>query len=174
MNNQQQFKGYECYPLWSVLLDNLISYSVYAAGIYLLFLVHPVAAGIFFIYALYLEWSIYKEGCIHCYYYGRICHSGKGALAKLFFKQGSAKAFTERTVGLKDFIPQLLGSVIPIAAGIYLLIINFSWIILGLTLWPVIIWFLGNPIVFGKLACPHCRQAEICCPVYKMFSKGSK
>lgn len=164
-------KCYENYPLWSVLIDNLVSYSVYAAGLYLLYLVQPVIALLFIPYLIYIEASIYREGCRYCCYYGSICHSGKGKIAPLFIKKGDPKKFTEKSVSFKDFIPQMLVSVAPIVAGIYLLIQSFNWIILSITLWPLIIWFLGNPIIFGTLACPHCRQAEIGCPVYEMFSK---
>ena len=162
-------KCYESYPWWNVLIDNLVSYSTAVVGLYLLYLIHPVLAILFFLYILYVERSIYKEGCIHCYYYGKVCHSGKGKLAKIFFKQGSGKGFTERTVGWKDFLPQMLGSFATIIAGAYLLFQQFSWGILALTLWPLISWFACNPIVFGKLACPHCKQGAICCPVYEMF-----
>ncbi len=172
---EQQFKGYENYPLFSVLIDNLVAYSSAVVGMCLLYLINPWFALVLFCYVLYIEWTIFKDGCVHCYYYGKVCHSGKGKLAPLMFKKGDPKVFCEKSVSFKDFFPQMLGSVVPIVAGIYLLVTaGFNWLILGLTLWPIVSWFVGNPIIFGQLACPHCRQAEICCPVYKMFAPKDK
>ena len=173
MKNKES-KGFESYPAWMVLVYNVFSFSVYFVGLYLLYLVWPVLAYVFFVYVLYLEFSVYKEGCRYCYYYGKVCIAGKGKIAKLFFKKGDPKKFCVRTLSFKDFIPQLLGSIIPIIAGIYLLIKGFNWIILVLTLWPLVIWFLGNPIIYGKLACPNCKQGKICCPACEFFMKKEK
>ena len=171
---KKQPKGFESYPLWMVLVYNLISLSVYFAGLYLLYLVRPWLALLFFIYILYLEVRTYKEGCVNCYYYGKVCVAGRGKIAKLFFKKGDPKNFCKRAVSFKDFIPHLLVSIIPIVAGIYLLIMDFRWFILVLTVWPVIVWFAGNPIIYGELACPNCKQCQICCPVAQYFIKKEK
>ena len=93
----QQFRGYENYPLWSVLIDNLVSYSTALVGIYLLLQIHSVLAAIFFLFVVYNEYSIYKEGCAGCYYYGKVCHSGKGKIAPFLVKKGDPKMFTERS-----------------------------------------------------------------------------
>jgi hypothetical protein len=173
-NNKKEPKGFENYPAWMVLVYNLFSFSLYFVGIYLLYLIHPILGVAFFAYAIYLEFSVYKGGCVHCYYYGKVCVSGKGKIAKLFFKKGEHKKFCERTLTFKEFIPQLFASIIPIAAGAYLLIKDFNWFILILTIWPLVIWFLGNPIIYGKLACPNCRQGSICCPACEFFMKKYK
>ncbi len=167
-------KGFESYPLWMVLVYNLISLSVYFAGLYLLYIVWPWLALLFFIYILYLEVRTYKEGCRYCYYYGKVCVAGRGKIVKLFFKKGNPKNFCKKPVSFKDFIPHLFVSIIPIGAGIYLLIQDFNWFILLLTVWPVIIWFAGNPIIYGELACPNCKQCQICCPVANYFIKKEK
>jgi hypothetical protein len=165
-----QIKGYECYPWWSVLIDNFVTLSLYAAGFYLLYLIWPWAMAFFFLYLIYLEWSIYHEGCVSCYYYGKVCHSGRGAIAKLFCKRGDPNVFLTRSVSFKDFLPQFVPNLVVILAGLYLLITNgFNWLILLLMLWPVATFFL-NQITFGQLACPHCKQAELGCPVYDMFA----
>ena len=171
---EKEFKGYECYPWWSVLFDNLVTLSLYAAGFYFLYLIWPWAMIIFFLYLIYLERALYKEGCVHCYYYGKVCHSGRGAIAKLFYKRGDPKVFLEKTVTFKEFLPQFLPNLVVLVAGIYLLVFRgFNWLILLLTFWPVAVFFL-NQVTFGRLACPHCRQAEIGCPVYDMFAPKEK
>jgi hypothetical protein len=166
-------KRFENYPIWIIILFNLVSWSVYAAGIYLLYLIRPWLSLLFLIYILYLEFKVYKEGCVNCYYYGKSCASGRGKIAKIF-KKGDPKKFCEKSVSFKDFLPSLIPSIAPVIAGIYLMIVNFNWIILVLTIWPVIVWFVGNPIVYGQLACPHCKQDKICCPVSKYFREMEK
>lgn len=166
---EKELKRYECYPWWSVLFDNFVTLSLYAAGFYFLYLIWPWSTIIFLLYLIYLERALYKEGCAHCYYYGKICHSGRGAIAKIFCKRGDPKVFLEKTVSFKDFLPQVVPNLIVLVSGIYLLILRgFNLFILLLTVWPIVVFFL-NQVTFGQLACPHCKQAEIGCPVYEMF-----
>lgn len=167
-------KLYEKYPIWRVVIFNLVTLSVYAAGLYLMFLLHKWAGILFFFYILFIEFSVYKDGCRHCYYYGKTCVAGRGKIVPLFFKKGEPKKFCERTLSFKDFLPSLLVAIIPIAAGIYLLIKNFNWLILAITLWPLIVNFVGNPIIYGKIACPHCKQGAKCCPACEYFMKKKK
>ncbi|MDD5382994.1 MAG: hypothetical protein PHH60_05000 [Candidatus Margulisbacteria bacterium] len=167
-------KTYECYPWWSVLIDNLITLSLYAVGFYFLYLIWPWLTAVFFIYLIYIEWSLYREGCRHCYYYGKVCHSGRGVAAKLFCKKGDPKVFLTKTVNLIEFLPQLVPNLAVLLAGIYLMIFRgFSVITLLLTVWPVAVYML-NQVTFGVLGCPHCKQAELGCPVYEMFAPKEK
>jgi hypothetical protein len=32
-------------------------------------------------------------------------------------------------------------------------------------------WFVVNPILYGKIACIHCKQDSICCPALNFFTK---
>jgi hypothetical protein len=167
-------KGFESFPIWIVLIYNFISLSLYAAGIYLVFLIKPWLVWVFAAYIVYIESKIYREGCRYCYYYGKLCGAGRGKLAKIFVKKGDPKKFCEKSVSFKDFIPSMLVSVIPIIAGIYLLIKGFNWFILAVTVWPLIVWFFGNPLIYGELMCPNCKQGSICCPVSKFFMEMEK
>lgn len=164
-------KGYEKYPIWIVLLSNLINFSVWFSGIYLVSLVNIWLGLIFFLYIVYMELKVCKVGCVNCYYYGKRCGFGKGSLSSLFFKKGDSKKFGERSFSFKDFIPSLLISIIPIIFGVYLLINKFDWFVLILTIWPVLIWFLSNPIIYGKLICPNCKQRGINCLACEYFKK---
>ena len=92
----------------------------------------------------------------------------------MFFKKGDPKKFGEKGVSFKDFIPYLMPNLIPILAGIYLMIIDFQWLILILTIWPILTWFVGNPLIYGELVCPNCKQCSICCPVAEYFIKKAK
>lgn len=171
MPKKEKPELYEKYPFKNVLIYNFVTLSLYAVGIYLTYLVWKWAALIFFIYLIFIELSVYKSGCSCCYYYGKRCVAGRGKIAPLIVKRKDPKKFCERTLSFKDFIPTLLVALIPVAAGIYLLIKDFNFLILGLTLWPLLVNFIGNPIVYGKIACPHCKQGAKCCPACEYFNK---
>jgi hypothetical protein len=167
-------KVFENYPTWMVFVTNLVSVSVYLDSLFLIYLVWPVLVIPFFIYMVCLELSVYREGCVNCYYYGKVCAFGRGKTAKIFLRKGDPKKFTEKTVGFRDFLPSSLVSIVPLAAGILLLLQEFDWIILGLMVWPLIVMFLGNPVIYGEMACPNCKQAQICCPVCEFFKKRAQ
>lgn len=161
----------ENYPCSTVLLFTFVNLSIYFCAAYLLYLAWPILVIPFVLYLLYLEVSVYQKSCVHCYYYGKVCAFGRGKLAPKFLKKGDPQKFCEKTVSFKDFIPSSLPTIIPLIAGIYLLTQSFSWFILLLTLWPPAIMFLGNPLIYGKVACRRCKQAELCCPTSEFFLK---
>ena len=163
---------YEEYPIWMVLIFNLAVLLVYLAGAYILFKLSWITGIIYLVYLFMLEIRLYKEGCRYCYYYGKRCIKGRGLIAPIFFKKGNPKKFCEKKFTWKEFIPDLLVVVIPIMVGIALLVSRgFDWLILIALLYPVFTWFVVNPILYGKLACPHCKQGSICCPALKFFDK---
>ena len=168
---------FEKYPAWMILVYYLASFSVYLAGLYLVYLIWPVFAIFLFVYIIYLEISVLREGCVRCYYYGKRCVCGKGKVAKIFMKKDEKRKFYERKITMKDMIPSFLPMIITLIAGIYLVVqglpaINF--LVIGIAVWPLIVTFFGNPIVYGKLACPHCKQRELGCPACDFFMKMEK
>ncbi|NIO22919.1 MAG: hypothetical protein GTN38_02730 [Candidatus Aenigmarchaeota archaeon] len=170
-------KTFEKYPVWMMLVYYFFSFSVYLAGLYLLYLILPLFALLFFIYILYLEVKLLREGCVRCYYYGKRCVCGKGKVAKVFFKKDEKRKFYEREVTMKDMIPSFLPMIITLIAGMYLVIqglpiINFP--VIGIAVWPLIVTFFGNPIIYGKMSCPHCKQRELGCPACEFFMRVEK
>ena len=174
LKKPKKFKGYDCYPWWIVFLTNLASLSVYIAGAVLMYFISPYLAIIYVAFMLYLETKIYRERCVNCYYYGKLCAFGRGKIAKAILKKGHVKNFCDKKVSFKDFILPSLANIIPVIAGVYLLITDFRWWVLLVTLWPALMLFVGNPIIFGKYACNHCRQAEIFCPACEFFNRKNK
>jgi len=170
-------KTFESYPAWMILVYYLFSFSVYLAGMYLTFLVWPLFSLAFFVYIFYLEIKVLREGCVRCYYYGKRCVCGKGKVAKMFFKKDEKRKFYEREIKMKDMIPSFLPMLITLVAGIYLVILglpSINFLVIGIAVWPLIVTFLGNPIVYGKIACPHCKQRELGCPACDFFMKMEK
>ncbi len=166
--------AFESYPPRIVLTTTLASLVTYIIGIYVLSLVDVVWGVLFLVYILYLEFSIYREGCACCYYYGKMCAFGRGKLAPLFHRRVDPEEFCKKDVSFKKLVPSMLVLVFPLIGGIALLVMGFSWVILGLMVIPWLMWFLGNPIIYGKLACAHCKQGRKCCPAMEFFSGRKK
>jgi len=170
-------KLFESYPAWMILVYYFFSFSVYAAGLYLVYLILPLFSLVFFIYIAFLEVQVLRSGCVRCYYYGKRCAAGKGTIAKILFKKDEKRRFNERNVTAKDMIPSFLPTLVALIAGAYLTYAgwpNLSLLVIGLAIWPLLVMFLGNPIVYGKIACPHCKQGELGCPTCDFFMKMEK
>ena len=166
-------KIYESYPLWVVIISNILMLAVYIAGAFIMFRLSLITGILYAAYIVLLERHIFKEGCVHYCYYGKSCAFGKGVIAAKLFKRGNPEKFCEREISFKDFIPQILVVLIPLIVGVALLISRgFDILILIALIYPVLSWFAINPILYGKLACPHCKQGSICCPALKFFAKN--
>ncbi len=165
---------YSNYPLGIVILVNVLMLLVYVTGAYILFVLSWITGVLYLAYLIFLELNMYKGGCVYCCYYGKRCAFGKGVIASIFFKKGDPKKFGEREMGWKDMIPQLLVVLVPVIVGIALLILDgFNFWILIAVIYSALSWFVINPIVYGRIACPHCRQGS-CCPAAKFFAKKGK
>ncbi len=164
-------RAFEVYPFGTVMSFWVISLLGYAAGLYLLYMVWPISALLFLIYVLGLELTAHKKGCVSCYYYGKRCFSARGLVAGTLFKRQDPGRFCDREVSWSSLLPQLLAMIIPVGAGIYLLTSRFSGLVVLLVVIPPVLWFLGNPILYGRLGCPHCKQGRICCPANDFFGK---
>ena len=167
MNN---VTSYEKYPLWIVLLSNLVSIAIYAIGAFIIYQIAWIWLLLYVAYVVWLEIRLLRKSCVNCCYYGKVCAFGKGKVSRLFFKQGDPQEFSERKITWVDIIPDFLVSLVPVVAAIVLLIIDFSWVILVLMLLLVLLTFTGNGFIRGSLACKYCRQREIGCPAMQLFS----
>lgn len=167
-------KLYDKFPLWIVLLANLVMLLTLVTGLYITFTLHWTIGILYIILIALLEFSVYKEGCRYCCYYGGGCAFGKGRIAAIFFKKGDPKKFSQKEVSFKDFLPYLLPNLIPLVIGIILLISRgFNILILIATIYPVFSWLVLNPLIYGELACPHCKQCSKC-PAAQYFIKKEK
>jgi hypothetical protein len=159
------------YPLTTVFTATLVSVLLYGIGIYILFQAGiPWVIG-YVIFILILETRLIGRHCVDCYYYGKTCAFGKGRLSSLFFRKGSPEKFPGMTITWKDMVPDFLVFILPVLAGILLLVREFSWTILILIIALFLLGFMGNAFVRTQLACRYCRQREIGCPAAELFSR---
>ena len=92
----------------------------------------------------------------------------------LVFPKGQTEEFGKMKITWEDIVPDFLVFIIPVLAGIVLLIQEFTLIILILILSLVLLGFLGNALMRGQLACRYCKQREIGCPAQQLFDTTKK
>ena len=167
----KDINSYENYPIWIVILSNIVSLTIYGLGFLIIFRLGLIFLILYSIYILALEYRLIKNYCVNCFYWGKSCGFGKGRLSSLFFKKGDILKFCTKEMTFKDIIPDILISLIPVVIGIVLLIVEFDFIILFALLLLLILTTIGNGFIRGALTCKYCKQRELGCPAEKMFSK---
>jgi hypothetical protein len=164
----------ENYPLTTVIGSNLLSILIWGIGACILYQFGLIWLIGYVLYIFLLEFRLLSGHCVDCYYYGKTCAFGKGRLSSLFFRKGSPEQFSRMKITWKDIVPDFLGFLVPVLAGILLLVMKFSWTILILVIILFLLGFLGNALVRGHLACRYCKQREIGCPAEQLFDKSRK
>jgi hypothetical protein len=167
----ETIKTYERFPLWIVFLSNLVSILIYFSGFFITLGFSWIAASLYLVYVLALEYRLLSRHCTNCWYWGRICGFGKGRVSSLFFKKGDPAKFCGNSMSWKQMIPDLLISLVPLIIGIVLLIIEFDFFILFAAIILVVATTSGNAFIRGNLTCKYCKQREYGCPAEKLFNK---
>jgi len=163
---------FENYPLRIVAISNLFNFSIWIIGIYVLSGFGILFSVLFLGYCLMVEFRILTRSCVNCYYYGKLCFTGKGKVCSLLFRKGEPYRFISDAITWKDILPDLMVSIFPIIGGIVLLMISFSWLIVLLLIILLLLTTVGNATIRRSLACKYCKQREIGCPAQKLFEKG--
>lgn len=164
----------ENYPLTIVFGSNLLSLLIYVIGAFVLSRFGLIWVIGYVMYILILEFRLVSGHCVDCYYYGKTCAFGKGRISALFFRKGNPEKFSRMKLTWKDVVPDFLTFLIPVLAGILLLVQEFTWTVLILIIALFLLGFMGNALVRGQLACRYCRQREIGCPAEQLFDTTKK
>lgn len=165
-------RRYDNYPLWMVALSTTFSFSIYAIGAYVLWMLIPLLTVLYLAYCAILEVRVLRHSCTGCYYYGRTCCFGKGRLSPLLFRKRDPKKFAEREISWRDILPDFMVTVIPLTGGAVLAVTEFSWVIAVLLLVLFVLGFPGSAFIRGSFACKYCRQRDLGCPAMSLFEKG--
>jgi hypothetical protein len=174
MQSMKKAQYYENYPFWIVFFSNLVSIAIYLIGAFIIYQIDLVWMILYLLFIGILEFRLIKGHCTECYYYGKTCAFGKGRISSIFFKKGNADKFCKMQMTWKDILPDFMVSLIPMVAGIILLIIHFNWTILILIIFLFLLAFTGNGLVRSSLACKYCKQRELGCPAEQLFKKKAK
>ena len=169
-----QPKTYSNYPYWIVLVSNLVSLATYGLGAFIISQTPKIGyalLGLYITYIIWLELRVMSKSCVNCFYFGKCCAFGKGKITPMLFKKGDPKKFLRTNITWKDILPDFLVSIIPLIAGIVLLIIKFNWLILTSIVLLVVLASAGSGFVRSSLACKFCKQRELGCSAEQLFSK---
>jgi len=166
-------KTHENFPVWIVILSNLVSILIYSSGFIITLRLGWIAAVLYLVFILAFEYRLISKHCINCYYWGKTCGFGKGRLSALFFKRGDPANFCSKEMSWKDMIPDLLVSLVPFIIGIVLMIISFDFILLFAVIILIGLTTIGNGFIRGNLTCRYCKQRESGCPADKLFNTNN-
>lgn len=174
--------AYTQYPMSSILLHNVLT------------IVHFLLGGAGFILG-YRSWLGYLLGglylvfafgqmyllmpllvCRHCEYRfqedGR-CISGNNLLARAIGRPGSLEDFPRRAQGVLCHNNLYLAALaLPVLGLIPALILNFSWVVLGILLSVLGLLLVRMFVVIPRVACSRCRSAPICPNAQAMGIEG--
>ena len=164
-------KTYEKFPVWIVLLSNLVAISIYAIGAYILAGFGIIFAVLYLLYCLWIELKVLRGSCVDCYYYGKVCGFGRGRPCSILFKKGDPQRFVEKEISWSSMLPDFMVFIFPVIGGIILLARGFSWLLVTMLAIVVVLYLGGNAVVSGTSACKYCKQKEIGCPADKLFRK---
>jgi hypothetical protein len=101
-------RSFENYSLRYVIVSNLLSFSIYAVGAFIIYHIGLVWLTGYVLFVLVLEIQLMRGHCVDCYYYGKTCAFGKGRLSCIFFKQGKSEHFFKRQITWMDILPDFL------------------------------------------------------------------
>jgi hypothetical protein len=173
-NNMQESCIYTDFPLWIPLTAILFSLICYGIGAIILNGLGIIYSLLYLAYCLFVEIMVIYRSCKNCYYHGRVCGLGKGKIAPYFVRKGDPKKFAEKDISPIHLLPDFMVVIIPLSGGIYLLITNFSFIILGMMILLSILFFSGTAAMRTKYTCKHCKQKTIGCTADTLFNKKDK
>ena len=162
---------YENYPLWIVAISSMQQLAIYAIGAFIFSKLGSIWLLLYIFYVLFLEFRVFTKSCVHCYYYGKRCFTGRGLICSIFLSKGSPQSFLNRKVAFTDLIPEMMVALIPIFIGIGLLILHFDWLLLILLVISFLLTSVGNGFIRGSLACKFCKQKEVGCPAEQLLNK---
>jgi hypothetical protein len=163
--------SFENFPWWMVLICNGVGLAIYAIGFLLMVRLGIVWGGLYAAYCVWMEWRLLSGSCRSCYYFGKRCGFGKGRLCSWFFNQRSEPTLCTKRLSWRDVAPDFMVSLIPLGAGITILVWSFSWPVLLLVVTLAFLGSVGTGLVRGQVACKYCQQRELGCPAEQYFSK---
>ncbi|MFC1938877.1 hypothetical protein ACFLWM_01820 [Chloroflexota bacterium] len=169
----QKTKVHTKYPISSVLIYNGTTIAHFVLG----------GLGIIYGYsfswlgnlfgALYLVFAFAQmyilmplKVCPNCVYYGMedsVCISGMNVVSRRIAKKGDIKQFPNRSKGLFSHNNLYMASlIIPIAAIIPALVLNYSPFILAVLIAVVGLLIFRIFVVFKRIACVYCAAKKLC------------
>lgn len=161
----------ENYPIKIVCVSTTLTIISYLLGTFVLYVFHPVLGILFLLLAVSTIIVSMKLRCTYCYYLGKYCNFGLGKLAAIIFKKRDPTEFKNPRKVIPTAILSFGTMLVPVIAGIGLVLFDFSLINLGLLLMYILFGILPNFFVRGSF-CDKCMQGQLGCPSYEQMIKG--
>jgi hypothetical protein len=122
-------------------------------------------------YCFWMGWGVLSRSCRYGDYFGKRCGFGKGRVCSWFFTKGTGQTLSMKKITWRDIVPDFMVSLIPLVAGIAMLIRSFSWTALLLIIILAFLGSAGTGFVRSQVACKYCKQRELGCQAEQLFSK---
>jgi hypothetical protein len=161
----------ENYPIKIVCVSATLTIISYLLGTFVFYVLNPILGLIFFLLAVSTLIISLKLRCTNCYYLGKYCNFGLGKLAAILFKKGDSNEFSDPKKVITTAILSFGTMLLPIIAGIGLILFDFSLINLGLLIIYILFGIVPNFFVRGNF-CDKCMQGQLGCPSYDQMIKG--
>lgn len=155
----EEFKFYQDYPVFTVLLRWLFLGIAFALGVYILLKFEAILAYIYVFYgAICLTLILPLSRCVYCFYHGRCCDSGFGKVAAYLFPKSDESQYASKYVYftltyLFWLLPGIVGFVQVLRRRSLPVLLIFLAFLLALLL---------ERVVLKNLGCKNCHQREIC------------
>ncbi|MHA2034889.1 MAG: hypothetical protein ACXACX_20725 [Candidatus Hodarchaeales archaeon] len=175
---------YPKFPIFRILIyefSTIFHYLLGGLGLILGYLFLPWGALIGTIYLVFAFLQMYilmpLIVCPNCVYYrmenGR-CVSGLNKISRKIAKEGKPEDFPKRAEGIFSYNNIYMAALfIPIIGIIPALILNFSWVLLGILFGVVGLLLFRFFVIFPKIACLHC-SAKYTCPIGEQIGVRDK
>lgn len=148
-------------PAWLIVLDNAPTAILFLLGAAIIWGIHPVLSLAFLAYcglSIVLFWRLI---CPWCHHYGTAaCPCGYGRIASRLFEKKTGKEF--KLVFRRNIAVVFPAWFVPIVAGIYLLLTNYSRGLLVLFLAFCLVGFVCIPAISKFVGCRSCEIKEEC------------
>jgi hypothetical protein len=148
-------------PLPLVLLDNVPTLMMFILGALIISMLSPVYCMVYILYSAFSIIWFWAKICPYCAHYNTSsCPCGYGMISAKLFKRKTGKAFKrvfKTNIGI--LFPCWF---IPPAVGFFLLINDFSFLLLLYIILFSITGFLIIPLISKLVGCKTCEIKEEC------------
>jgi hypothetical protein len=155
-------QGIEKHSKATIVFSNLVMALWIALGTIACWFLHPLAGWLYLAAALIMVGVVLRKlVCTNCYYYGKLCGTGWGKLAALFFKEGEMEKFSA-SIGIK-LAPGVYGllSLIPTVLVVISIVREFTVLkIIILALLLLVTVYSG--FLSRKKGCANCKMKLVC------------
>ena len=154
--------GLDEYPISTVFIENLFMFLWIAIGAFLCWMLVPLIGWIYLIFELTMVLFVMRIlVCKHCYYHGKLCHTGWGKLSAIYCQQGELSHFGCGIGGA--IIPIFYGAMalLPLIFGIISIINTYSFFKICIIIIFLFVVVMSS-FTLRKRSCEICKMKNMC------------